>query len=660
MMKKRWISLVLASLLAIQLTGCTSAEKKAELAEPAESTGSTEAVQPGEQVEEDANEGTERVQLVFEHQIDRVSENFESELESLFPVDIVMDRNQSTNPYLRLTNELTHDMAPDFVLCEYIKRIDDDVLAEYFYDLGGESFVNNYYLSAVESCTSADGGLYYIPGPSYVYGIVYDKTMFDELGLTVPKNYSEFVDVIQKVDAMGLTGTEPDPNDPEKTIEVPIRAFVPTVRWCDMFQILFNCINYEDTFQGISNSKWLSDYQVGNGTMVGHMEEAAKKYLKLFDDGVLTLDLWNVEPGYRSRKLYDYHTSLMTIESQQAYGFNQQLNAENTENIHEMGLMPIYTSDAPDSGYLYAIPRSFIGITKKGAADPAKLEAMLQIMAYLSTPEGQKLLISGDDYFGFLKEDTSLGSDFYTEVLDTINSGRVIPTFYFEGDNHGDFVETYMHDATPDLVNGSITIEEWLKGADEYRDKALEPKNQEIYGSVPETLLPLQTAYIDGLAYLSSMDAEIGYVPVSPYYGTQTYFYSGDITDDMIGLVTTANRYFVASIDNDMEFVVAEMTGQELLDLALAKGDNGMAAFAGVEMTYSLSGENGGQYVSLKMNGEEMDMERTYRVASLRGAFEQSKIIEEYPDLTFTDIFKNYLKTAGETVTAPEQLTIVD
>lgn len=650
---KRLSALVLALLLALQLAACAGTKET-----PA-------AVQEPETVTEQIDtQGTEtdaqRTSLVFEYQIDRISPEFESTLETLFPVDIIMAENQSTNPYLRLTNELTHGMAPDFVLCEYIKRIEDEVLAEYFYDLGAQSFVNNYYLSAVESCTASDGGLYYIPGPSYVYGIVYDKTLFAELGLTVPKNYSEFVDVIHQVDAMGLTGTEPDPNNPNKTIEVPVRAFVPTVRWCDMSQIMFNTMNYEDTFRGISNNKWLVDYQTGNGTMVGHMEAAAEKWLKLFDDGVLTLDLWTMEPGTRSRKLYDYHTSLMTIESQQAYGFNTQLNAENPDNIHEMGLMPIYTSDEPDSGYLYAIPRSFIGITAQGAADPEKLSAMLQIFDYLSTPEGQKLLISGSDYFGFLKDDTSLGSDFYTEVLDTINAGRIIPTFYFEGDNHGDYVETYMHDTTADLVNGKITVEQWLKGADEYRDKALAPKNTEVYGTVPETLVALQTAYIDGLAYLHSMDADIGYVPVSAYYGTQTYFYSGDITDDMIGLITTANRYYISTIDNDMDPVIVEMTGQELLDLALANGENGMAAFAGVEMVYSLSGENGGQYVSLKINGEDMDMNKTYRVASLRGAVAYNKVVEEHPEMNFRDMFKDYLASFDGVVTAPAQLTIVD
>lgn len=295
---KKLITLSLASLLT--LSG-SAAETLAASVDSTEVTKST-----------DTENDTERIQLVFEFQDGRISDQFESTLESLFPVDIVMDKVLSTNPYLRLKEELTHDMAPDFVLCEYIRRIEDDVLSEYFYDLGAESFVNNYYLSAIESCTSSDGGLYYIPGPSYVYGIVYDKTAFAELGLTVPGNYSEFVKLIQDVDAMGLTGTEPDLN----TAEVPVRSFVPTMRWRDMTQIIFNTMNYEDTFRGITNAKWLTDYQNGEGTMVGHMEAAAEKYLKLFDDGVLSLDLWDVIPGYRSRKLYDYHTSLMTIESQ--------------------------------------------------------------------------------------------------------------------------------------------------------------------------------------------------------------------------------------------------------------------------------------------------------------------------------------------------------
>ena len=634
---KKILAVWMTLLLAFQLVGCGDTRDTAT----------------------DASE-EEKMQIVFEYQDGHVNEDFESKLEEKFDVDIVMDMNISTNTYLRLEQELTHDMAPDLALCEYIKRIDDDVMADYFYDLGSESFVNNYYLSAIESCTASDGGLYYIPGPSYVYGIVYDKTAFSELGLSVPTNYSEFVELIHKVDAMGLMGTEQDSEDETITREVPVQAFVPTMRWCDMFQIIFNTMNYEDAIRGMSNAKWLSDYQKGQESMVGHMEPAAENYMRLFDDGILSLDFWDVKPGYRSNKLYNYHTALMTIECQQGYEFNKTLNQENPENMHEMGMMPIYTGDHPDSGYLYAIPRSFIGMTKQGAKDPAKREMLLKILDYLSTPEGQKLLINGSDYFGFLKDDISLDSDFYAEVSDTIEEGRIISAFYYEGDNHGCDVEIYMHEATADLLQGNISVQEWLEGADAVRDEVLTPKEPEVYGTVKETISPLQTAYVEGLAYLNSMDADIGYVPVAPNYGTQSYFYSGDITDDMISLVTTEHCFLPNPSEGDMDYVVVEMTGRELMEQALSTADNGMAAFAGVQMKYSMSGTNGAQYISLRTNGRVMDMNKTYRVATLRGAISGGKVVEQYEDLTFADIFKSYLKAQKGVIQAPEQLTIVD
>lgn len=645
-MKKRLILLFIGLFLIFQLGGCAA------------NTIQTTSSSSSEQTE---NESGGKIQLVFEYQDGRVSKNFEEKLESLFPVDIVMDCVTSTIPHLRLHEELTHDMAPDFVLCEFIRRFDDEFLAQYFYDMGAESFVNNYYLSALESCTSADGGLYYLPGPSYVYGIAYDKTAFRELGLSVPKNYSEFVKLIKDVEAMGLKGTKPDPHDPEKTIEVPVRAFVPTMRWCDMSAIMFNTINYADCFRGISNGVWLDDYQKGEESMVGHLEGAAEKYLKLFEDGILTTDLWEMQPGNRSRMLYEYHTSLMTIESQQAFQINADYTRDKPEIAHEIGLMPIFTSDNPNSDYLYAIPRSFVSITAQGAKNSEKLEMMLKIMEYLSTTEGQMLLMDGSDYFGFLKNDTSLTSDYYADVMDTIKEGRVITNFFFEGAKNGDAVETYMHDATPALVNGEITINEWLKTADEYRDKAISPKPQNNYGTIAENLEPIQAAYVDGLAYLSSMDADLAYVPIASAFGTRSCYYSGTVNDDTIKLISTENAFHVTNLEeNELTYVVAEMTGRELMDRIVEVCDNAMAGLAGAEVIYSRSGEGAAHYVSIKINGEELDMNKTYRVAALWGAVPKSKIVEEHPELKFKDMFIKYLSDIGGTITAPKELSIVD
>ena len=120
MNRKRILTFALTLLLAFLLTACGEASIKVE---ETQASLQTEA------------EADAVIQIVFEYQDGHVNGEFENALEALFAVDIVMDMNISTNPYLRLKEELTHDMAPDMVLCEYIRQIEDDVQAKYFYDM---------------------------------------------------------------------------------------------------------------------------------------------------------------------------------------------------------------------------------------------------------------------------------------------------------------------------------------------------------------------------------------------------------------------------------------------------------------------------------------------------------------------------------------------
>ena len=612
----------------------------------------------------------DKVQIVFEYQDGHVRDDFKECLEAKFDVEVILRPNYSTSAYYRLEQELTHDMAPDIVVCQDISRLDTSILAEYFYDMSADGYVKNFYLSAIKACTASDGGLYYLPGPSYIYGVVYDKTAFKELGLDTPTNYSEFVELINTVDSMGLIGEEPDPEDNSKTVEVPVKGFVPTLKWPDMFQIIFNTMGYEKSLRGVKNTIWLNEYQKGQESMVGQMESAAYAYLRLFEDGVLTEDLFNIKAPYRSQKLYKYHTSLMTIECQNGYEYNIKQNEGNTEDAHEMGMMPIYTSDEPDSDYLYAIPRSFFGVTKHGMEDRDKREMLLDILDYLCTPEGQKVLVNSSDYFGFLKEDASIENDFYEDVIETIEEGRIISNFYYEGDGHGNVVESYLHGSTSDLVNGNITVSEWLLGADTARDNALTPQEQTVIAKAAETLEPVQLAYVIGEAYLNAMDADIGYVPVDADYGMTAYLYSGDITELTIEDITTMHCYMPKTVEGDMDFVVVEITGQELYNHAVNWVNNdGMFTFAGADMVVSRKKTEGTPIVSIKIDGEEMNMSKTYRVAALRGSVFTSrgdsvadaKVIKEYPDLTFNDVFCNYVtEVLGSTVSPPEELTFVE
>lgn len=602
-----------------------------------------------------------KIKITIECQQSHIRADFEDAIESKFPeVDIEIAYNYSQNVLFSLQQALTHDMAPDIYMCEFIPNLGDEVLREYFVDMAAQPFVNNYYLSAIEGCSTSDGGLYYLPGPSYVYGIVYDKTMFNELGLSLPKSYTEFKELIATINGMGLKGTEPDPEDSTKTIEVPVQAFVPTIMWPDMFQIIFNTMNYETTFRGVKNAKWLNEYQTGAGSLVGHMEPAAEKLKQLFDDGILSLDYWNTKPFYRTKKLYEYHTSLMTIECQQGFEYNETYGNVEGCDYHEMGIMPIYTSDNPDSGYLYGIPRSYFGITKKGAENSAKLEAMLKIMDYLSTVEGQKQLISGLEYFGFLKSENEISNPLYEQITDAVENDRVITTFFLGGKISHGRIENYLHANTPALINGEITVEQWLKGADEVRDTMLNPKPETVYGSVPTTLQPVESAYVEGLALLNSIDADIALVEVAHNYGTVQYMYSGDITDKSIKFASPEVTSLAQPIEGDMQYVVVEVTGEELINSLEKTYGRGLAALAGVEMEVDLSKSGKEIYKSLKINGEEMDMTKTYRVAGLRGALSMFTPVSEYTELTFADMFKAYLETLPDNkVLPPEAIKIV-
>ena len=639
MKNKRIISLLLSSVLATTiLTGCGSESK------------------------ETSKSGDGRIQIKVQYMCGRMNLDLESVLESKFPnVDIVTDEIVGEPGYV-IAKEMEHGMEPDIYLYEGLSTMDDAVIADKFYDLSQEAFTNNFYLTAVSECVNTDGGLYYLPGPVYVYGIVYDKTAFQELGLSVPHSYTEFVNLLNEVRAMELKGTEPDENDPDAKVTVNVEPFVPTVKWPDMWSFLFETYNYDDYLKGVDNALWLDSFQRGNASMIGHMEGAAEKLVKLFDDGILSPAFWEMRAPVRTAKLYRYHTSLMTIECQSAQGYNERENADTPENFHEIGMMPFYTSDNANSDYLISTPRCYFGMTKKAAQDDEKKEAILEIFDFLSTMEGQDLMIEGGGgEINLLKESNLTDEPFYDEVRGTFKEGRVITRFNFAGKSGA--VESYLHKTTLDLVDGKMSIEDWLKEADRVRDEALEnkPVEEASYGIVKEMLSVEETAVVVGQAYLHATGADIGIVPVRASFGMKNRLYEGPITDKAINsLMTTRMVAGIAVEDpNHINIVTVKITGQQLMDL-LEENKDTFVGLAGLEVKYDPSKPEGERYTSLKYHGKEIAPEDEFVAASVKGAVKNLPVVEVYDELVFKDMFISYLESRGGEISgAPKSLRIV-
>lgn len=614
------------------------------------------------QAENQTDSTEDKIQIKVQYEAGRMNMSLESVLEEKFPdVDIVTDELVGEPEYI-IEKEMENNLEPDIYLYEDLWKMDDNLMSERFYDLSREDFTDNYYLSAISDCVRSDGGLYYLPGPIYIYGIVYDKTAFRELNLSIPKSYSEFVTLIQTVNDMDIMGQEPDENNPEQLVDVKVAPFVPTMKWPDMWSIVFNTYNYEDYLRGTANTMWLTDYQEGKESMVGHMEGAADDFLQLFKDGIISTDFWEVGAPVRTQKLYQYHTSLMTIECQSAIGYNMAENENNMNNIHEIGMMPFYTSDEKDSDYVYTMPRCYFGMTKKATADDKKKEAILKIFEFFSTAQGQELLIEGGGGELNLLKDTDTPDDpFYDEIRDTVDEGRTISNFYYAGKNED--VEAYLHAATPDLVKGNISVEQWLKEADNVRDKVIHHTNDEevSYGTVTRTMTMEETAVIIGEAYIHATGADIGIVPCTASFGMKFRLFEGPITDTVINSIATT-RMGAGAIVGDSghtQLVVVSVTGQELLDLLNSYGDT-FVATAGLDVEYAPDRPEGERYVSLKLHGKDLDPSATYTAAVVRGAAKDLPVEKVYEELTFNDMFIRYVDSIGGTISEPpKSLSIV-
>lgn len=139
---------------------------------------------------------------------DKLEEVIEAEFENI-DIVLVYDGGDSETSSYSLINNLKNNVASDILLTKYARNL-NDVAQDYFVDLSSEDFTSNYNMGLLDECATSDGRIYYLPGPSDVYGIVYDKIMFEEQGWEVPQSYTEFKELIDKINSSDIVVQEYD------------------------------------------------------------------------------------------------------------------------------------------------------------------------------------------------------------------------------------------------------------------------------------------------------------------------------------------------------------------------------------------------------------------------------------------------------------------
>jgi ABC-type glycerol-3-phosphate transport system substrate-binding protein len=567
-------------------------------------------------------------------------------LEEQFPdVDIVLRHDGSTDSVYTIKADLEAGQECDLILSRRLPVI-DDIAEEYLYDLSAESFVDNYYMTAVDGCVNADGNLYYLPGPMDVYGIVYDKTMFEEKGWEVPHSYSEFIALLDTIRETG-----------DGVVPIQVSLMYP-----DMFQILFNTYGYEDAYAGRDNYLWLDSYQKGEGSMIGHLEPAVEDFKQLVADGVFDVSALEVTPSDRSTMMYTDHTTAMILECQNALNY-----AQTYESDHEVAMMPFWVCDDPDGDYLYGIPSYYLAINKSATEESSKKkELLLDIYSYLSSVEGQQTLIGENFQVSNVAGVDLNENDFSENIIDTVNKGQVINTFYFAQGETNKQVERQMLSTLADMLNGDMSVDDWLLAADDVRDQYLDGTltKEDAYGQVESTMTRLETAYTVAQMYADLMDTPIGICRGGGWSkSTNGYLYQGDITASSLACITPAKEQDAEETKWEDCVVSTQMTGQQILDTLNDSTETmntlGLSVYYvayGLDVEFNPWAEDGNRVISCKLaDGTELDPGATYEVAYFNGSLPQTDIEPENGlDQTWDEAFRSWLADQGGVLKEPD------
>lgn len=612
-MKRRLLGLFLSISVLLTMAGCGE-----QAAGPLDKTPQNPYYPDNEIITvEDLND--DRMVIVIDTQYNVSTTNIAEVVETQFPeVNVLLRLHNTADSSYYTKKALEHDQLGDIFFCA-LGLTRSDPLEEYFIDLSDAPFINNYYQSALDS-VAINGKIYMLPSFSDIFGIIYDRTLFEEHEWELPGSRDEFIALCAEIQA-----------------KEGYQAFMPTLKYSRMAMLLSHAFHYESVIAGFENQQWLQAYRNGEASFSDHMEPLFEGMKKLFDAGVLSDENFTIDPGIRSAMLYTEHTSAMTMETQNAATY-----AQNAESDHSYGMMPFWNSNDPDSDYVVSAPGFSICANKRleKPENAEKLQKVMEILAYFSTPDGQQALMPKGSATISNVKGTDISSDgaFMDGVIDTIAKGNIFPEIRYTELAFNNPFQAAFREALMGYLDGTMDIHAATAHCDAAMDSlrsALEPE-ETVYGTASQNFTVLETAEFVADILRKEANADVALVLANQLaYGEAGNFYEGDITDTALNLVTL--DYISGKSPEHNRLATVELTGAQILSIMNDPSLNSSAndtrtvwikhdirsywVPSNIKIEYApLLSEN--NTISIKnMDGSEFDLQKTYKVAIWNGSF---------------------------------------
>lgn len=562
------------------------------------------------------------------------SQNFVRTIQKHFSdVDLQVEyHGASNNPSGYIDRMVESGNAPDIVYSGAILR--EDLQKNYLLDLSAYDFAGRYSVSIINQ-RDVDGALYMLPGTYSVFSMLYNKSLFEEKGWTVPTTNDEFVALCRQI------------REESDIIPVAHTGFTVGTYWRMLGALA------QSGFLGTSEgAEWTKEFVKGEASFEEGFGEAIRMMQGWKEAGVLdSSDITSVNS--------DVYAKLTNREAAMAYpvGGLASLSKAISDGEDEIGAFPFLGKDA-ESGLLTTSINFNFGLSKSlgDKGNEKKLAKALDIMAFLSSEEGQKeLAVLDTDVSPLGKKTPPAENTPYADVWELVESGDCLP--YLLTDYYDVWVQCGSELKEAMMGDGSFNA--IAADMDELHKKAMADQQSVLpLATVEEDMTHQQTVQIMAdLLYETGSDVAI----VS----------DGIFIDGIANTTGVSGRLFAGDIYSETSYIInipgafnknlvrLTLTGRELFEL-LEGGRSVTDGNKTAVFDYYWSGvdaqiENGKIVSAALKDGTPIEESKTYTAVMCAGDYDA----EAYPNGEDTGIIVSdaYLAVMeGKTITAPEKL----
>ncbi|WP_251388832.1 ABC transporter substrate-binding protein [Mediterraneibacter agrestimuris] len=189
---KRVLTVVLGATMVMSLTACGGKKEKVEKQEVDVTIDQIKLGEDYTDIKADLKFLTHKTDVV-----DTTFKGYVEEFQKMYP-NINVEYEGITNYADDITTRLTTGDWGD--ICMIPMTVDKDELGNYFAALGEKEKLSEIYEGKFLEAYSYEDTSYGVPSMANVQGVVYNKAVFEDAGITeVPKTPDEFLDALQKI-----------------------------------------------------------------------------------------------------------------------------------------------------------------------------------------------------------------------------------------------------------------------------------------------------------------------------------------------------------------------------------------------------------------------------------------------------------------------------